>query len=108
MVIHEHVHDLSGAGKWDINTTRYVPIYGGSRSRLPVYDDPEYRRYPGFVGIDEFLTEKIFQLPVLYQYIGGKPVIPGGDAGKFTALILGQTTERLEGEVTAGSDTPAL
>jgi len=98
MVIHEHERDTTGGGKWDIHTTRYVPIYGGSRSRLPVYDDPEYRRYPGFVGIDEFLTPNIFLISTLYHYMGGKPIIPQGDAGKFTALILGQTIDRLETE----------
>ena len=104
MVIHERVHDTSGAGKWDINTTRYVPIYGGSRSRLPIADDPDYRRYPGFVGMDEHLTESIFRLSQLYNLMGGKPIIPPGDEGKFTALILGQTVERLEasGDETEG------
>lgn len=108
MVIHEKVHDLSGAGKWDIHTTRYVPIYGGSRSRLPIADDPNYRRYPGFVGMDEHLTPNIYLMSQLYQYLGGKPIIPQGEAGKFTALILNQTTERLEAVATAGDDSPAL
>lgn len=96
MVIHERTHDKPGAGKWDINTTRYVPVYGGSRSRLPVADDPDYRRYPGFVGIDEHLTPDIYRIAQLYAYIGGKPIIPPGEEGKFTAMILGQTEERLE------------
>jgi hypothetical protein len=102
MVIHEKVHDAQGAGKWDINTTRYVPIYGGSRSRLPVADDPEYRRYHGFVGIDEHLTEAIYRIATLYHYLGGKPIIPPGDEGKFTALILGETVGRLEADTPAG------
>lgn len=108
MVIHEKVHDLSGAGKWDINTTRYVPIYGGSRSRLPISDDPEYRRYPGYVGMDEHLTPDLYRVAALYNYIGGKPIIPAGDEGKFTALILGQTEEKLEAEAAEGDDSPAL
>ena len=99
MVIHERSHDLSGAGKWDINTTRYVPVGGGSRSRLPVVDDPDYRRYHGYVGIDEYLTPDIFRVAQLYAWLGGRPVIPPGDEGKFTALILGQTVERLEAEL---------
>ena len=102
MVIHEKVHDTQGAGKWDINTTRYVPIYGGSRSRLPVADDPEYPRYHGYVGIDEYLTESIYRISQLYDYMGGKPIIPPGDEGKFTALILGETVGRLESESGAG------
>lgn len=98
MVIHEQERDSGGAGKWDIHTTRYAPMGGGSRSRLPIYDDPEYRRYPGFVGIDEHLTADIYLISTLYNYMGGKPIIPEGDAGKFTALILGQSIERLEAE----------
>ncbi len=95
MVIHDKVLDRLGAGKWDITTTRYVPMTGGSRSRLPIADDPEYRRYPGFVGIDERLTADIFKIAQLYVYLGGKPLIPEGDEGKFTALILEQTVGRL-------------
>ena len=108
MVIHEKVHDLSGAGKWDINTTRYVPIYGGSRSRLPIADDPEYRRYTAYVGMDEHLTPDLDRISVFYNFIGGTPVIPPGDEGRFTALILGQTIEKLEAEAAAGDDSPAL
>ncbi len=107
MVIHEKVHDLSGAGKWDINTTRYVPIYGGSRSRLPIADDPEYRRYPGFVGIDEHLTADLYRIALLYQYMGGSAPVEEGE-GSFTAMILGQTMDRLEAEAAEGDDHPAL
>lgn len=96
MEIHNQVRDKAGSGKWDITTTRYVPEFGGSRSRLPLYDDPFQRRYAGFVGIDEHLTAQIFLISTLYHYIGGKPVLPPGDAGKFLALLLGQTLERLE------------
>lgn len=108
MHIYEQEHDLAGAGKWDINTTRYIPIYGGSRSRLPIYDDPEYRRYHGFVGIDEHLTSEVHLIATLYQYMGGKPIPHMGDAGKFTKLILGETEERLEAEAAEGDDNPAL
>jgi hypothetical protein len=107
MVIHEKVHDTSGAGKWDLHTTRYVPVYGGSRSRLPIVDDPDYRRYPGFVGMDERLTPEIFRIAQLYHYMGGKPIIPPGDEGKFTALILGQTVERLEAQPEDAEEAPA-
>jgi len=108
MVIHEKVHDLSGAGKWDIHTTRYVPIYGGSRSRLPIVDDPDYRRYTGFVGMDEHLTPNIYLMSQLYQYLGGKAIIPQGEPGKFTALILNQATERLEAVAAESDNSPAL
>jgi hypothetical protein len=101
MVIHEKVHDSHGAGKWDINTTRYIPVYGGSRSRLPIADDPEYRRYPGLVGLDERLTPDIYRIAQLYAYLGGKATIPEGDEGKFTALILGETVGRIEAAASA-------
>ena len=108
MQIHIREHDLTGGGKWDMVTTRYIPIYGGSRSRLPIYDDPDYRRYHGFVGIDESLTPHLFLLPDLYRYMGGKPIVHSGDAGRFTSLILGETLERLEEEVAGGDDSPAM
>lgn len=108
MVIHEKTHDMVGAGKWDIHTTRYIPIYGGSRSKLPIFDDPEYRRYHGFVGIDEYLTEHINLIAQLYAHLGGKAIIMEGPGGEFTSLILGQTLERLEAESAAGTDKPAL
>lgn len=103
-VIHERTHDMSGAGKWDINTTRYIPIYGGSRSRLPVMDDEDYPRYPGFVGIDAHLTPTIHRVAQLYNHLGGKP----SSETDFTQLILGQTLERLEAEAAEGDDSPAL
>ena len=96
MVIHEKVRDVTGQGRWDLNTTRYVPVGGGSRSRLPIADDPDYRRYPGFVGIDEHLTPDIFQVAQLYALLGGKPIIPEGGEGTFTALILDEGMAHLE------------
>ena len=95
MVIHERVHDQKGAGKWDIGTTRYIPMQGGSRSRLPVQDDPDYRRYFGFVGVDDHLSEAVYQIAVLYSHLGGAPVVPPGQEGGFTQLILDQTVAKL-------------
>ena len=100
MVIHDKVLDHFGAGKWDVTTLRYVPLSGGSRSRLPVADDPDYRRYPGFVGIDEHLTPDIFKIAQLYAHMGGKAIIPDGDEGKFTQLILEQAEGRLAAQPT--------
>ena len=98
MEIHKPQRDKIGVGKWDLITTRYIPLGGGSRSRLPVYDDPDQRRYIGFVGFDEFLTASIHMIPTLYHYLGGKPVMQEGEAGKFTALLLSQSMELLEGD----------
>lgn len=104
MEIHKPQRDKIGVGKWDLTTTRYIPLGGGSRSRLPVYDDPLQRRYTGFVGFDEFLSADIHMVPTLYQLLGGKPVLQEGDAGKFTAMLLSQTMERLEAAITALPD----
>jgi hypothetical protein len=104
MVIHEKVLDRHGIGKWDLQTTRYIPHNGGSRSRLPVADDPDYRRYAGFVGIDEHLTPSIYMIAQLYAHIGGKPIIPEGEEGQFTALILEQTEGRLAAQTEEGAE----
>lgn len=95
MVIHETAPDRSGAGRWDLRSTRYIPMNGGSRSRLPLYDDPEIKRYRGFVGIDEFLTPTIFQIATLYHLIGGKPLILAGASGVFGHMIADQTLEKM-------------
>lgn len=105
MIIHEGVHDFSGGGKWDMHTTRYVPVQGGSRSRLPIADDPHYHRYPAYVGIDEHLTPDIFHIAQLYHYIGGAPILHAGTEGKLTEMFMELTMGRLEAteEEAAGS-----
>lgn len=85
MVIHDGSRDTRGAGAWDINTTRYVPVSGGSRSRLPVRDNGG-RRYHGFVGIDEVLTEKIGTMAALYGRLGGG--LPAYPEGSYMALLI--------------------
>ena len=108
MQIHKPQRDKIGVGKWDLNTTRYIPLGGGSRSRLPVYDDPNQRRYPAFVGFDEFISVNVSMIPALYQLLGGKPVMQEGEAGKFTAMLLGQTMEQLEAANLALGDSVGL
>ena len=98
MVIHERVADVKGVGKWDYNTTRYIPVSGGSRSRLPVYDDKAYHRYYGLVGVDEHLSEEIYTMPALYAFLGGKAILPEGHGSVFTGLILEQTLKRLKAQ----------
>ena len=107
MEIHKPQRDKIGVGKWDLITTRYIPLSGGSRSRLPVYDDPNQRRYAGFVGFDEFLTPHLYMIPTLYKFLGGKPVLQEGQAGEFTAMLLGQTMGQLEAaNVAAAAGAP--
>jgi hypothetical protein len=98
MVIHERTHDQKGAGKWDIGTTRYIPVGGGSRSRLPVADDPDYRRYPGFVGLDDTLSETVYTIATLYGYIKGAAVVLPGQEGTFTQLIIDEAAAKLKRE----------
>lgn len=88
MKIHKAEHDAAGAGRWDKITTRYVPMSGGSRSRLPIANpDDNYPRYYGFVGMDEKLTETISTIGALYAHIGGAPTILGGNAGTLASRI---------------------
>lgn len=86
MKIHESGLDNKAAGYWDIGTTRYVPMNGGSRSRLPIaYDD--IRRYYGFVGMDERLTETISTMGALYKHIGGGIVAAPGTESYINRLL---------------------
>jgi len=87
MVIHDRVADAKGAGKRDAGTSRYIPIGGGSRTRLPVYDDPRIPRYPGFVGLNASQSEDIYTLPALYAELGGSPVVKVGQGSKFVGLV---------------------
>jgi hypothetical protein len=88
MKIHPTSFEKAGAGRWHKGTTRYIPIGGGSRSRLPVAGpDDGYPRYYGFVGMDEKLTESISTVTALYQHIGGAPLIAAGNAGTLASRI---------------------
>ncbi len=88
MVIHEQTKDLRGAGRWEQKTTRYVPISGGSRSRLSIGSNG-IRRYHGFVGIDEALTESIGTMAALFDRLGGG--LPAYPEGSYMALLLAQS-----------------
>jgi hypothetical protein len=98
MVIHDRVSDTKGVGKWDFGTTRYIPVSGGSRSRLPVNDDKTIPRYFGLVGIGEKMTEEIFTLPALYSFLGGAPVVRQGHGSIFVSLILEEHLKRMKEE----------
>lgn len=73
MIIHDYAFDERGGGRWEVNTTRYLPVNGGSRSRLPLkypgFED--IRRYYGGIGMSEGLTENIRTMADLYKYLGG-------------------------------------
>ncbi|HUJ74940.1 MAG TPA: hypothetical protein VL359_08785 [bacterium] len=98
MKIHPRTVDVRGSGRWDINTTRYIPHSGGSRSRLPIVDDADYARYPGYVGMDERLTEDLSTMIKLYGHLGGKVVVPEGAGNTFVSLILEETLAKLRRE----------
>ncbi len=79
--------EKKNAGKYDVDSGRYVPISGGSRSRLPVADDDKYRRYAGLVGIDERLSEDIYRVSHLYNHITNPVVIPEGPEGEYLRQV---------------------
>jgi hypothetical protein len=86
--VQEGVKDVTGRGKWDGKTGRYIPMGGGSRSRVPISDDPEIPRYPGMMGIDPDQGEGIQTISALYSHLGGVPVVKPGKASKFLGEIL--------------------
>ena len=98
MVLHERTSDVKGVGKWDRGTGRYVPASGGSRSRLPLYDDKNYGRYPGFVGIDEHLSNDIYTMAALYHLLGGSPLVIEGVTSIFVSLVREQAVARLNAQ----------
>jgi hypothetical protein len=102
MHIHPAEHDQAGAGRWDKSTTRYVPMGGGSRSRLPIANpDDKYPRYHGIVGIDEKLTDTIFTIGALYQHMGGAPEILAGNAGTLASRIQNIVEEQRKADAEA-------
>ncbi len=71
--------EVSAAGKIDEATTRYIPIGGGSRSRLRTHDKT-IPRYQGFVGVEGSQDEEIATIKALYGKLGG-----GTSSAFFTA-----------------------
>ena len=99
MKIHQAERDVAGQGRWDKGTGRYVPISGGNRSRLPMYDlDPKIPRYFGFVGVDERLTESISTVGALFKHMGGAPKIAAGQAGTLASRIQSVIEEQRKAE----------
>ena len=69
---------FSPAGKTDEATARYVPIGGGSRSRLKTHDKT-IPRYQGFVGVDGSQEKGIATMETLYGKLGGSTKISSQD-----------------------------
>jgi hypothetical protein len=88
MIMHDAKYDKRGAGRWDPDTTRYIPQQGGSRSRLSMKDSESIPRYHGFVGLDERMSGDINSVHALYDYLGGKPAIPSGPAGPYVRMLM--------------------
>lgn len=80
----EEVYSARGAGKWDINTNRYVPIGGGSRSRLAM-GTKGIRPYGGFSGIDERDANKPESMGGLYARLQGGSRISAQDSAFISA-----------------------
>jgi hypothetical protein len=88
MVIHDRGEDMKGVGKRDAKTGRYIPISGGSRTRIPVSDDGRVPRYVGNVGVDASLSEHIDAMPALYRTLGGLPIVRAdAKQSKFVGLV---------------------
>ena len=104
MKMHQIPYDVKGSGRWVVNTRRYFPKSGGSRSRLSIVDDPQIPRYHGFVGMDGHLTDSIDSLAKLYAHLGGGPVIPEGKAGEYLRLCAELVDSRLAKLVKAAED----
>ncbi len=109
MVIHPYEIDMRGSGQWDKQTGRYIPMAGGSRSRLPVADgDGSIPRYHGFVGIDEKDTEGVHTMAGLFEHIGGEVNVQRGEAGALVSRIQEVVDEqrKAEEEDSAGQGPP--
>ncbi len=70
--------EVGSAGKIDEATTRYIPMGGGSRSRLKTHDET-IPRYQGFVGVEGSQDEKIATIKALYSKLGGGTRITSQD-----------------------------
>ena len=82
----KRVRDVYGGGKWDAGTGRYVPVGGGSRTRVFVADDKHIPRYAGMLGVDPQQGTNIATMGALYSHLGGMSVVKQG-APKFLAEI---------------------
>lgn len=99
MVVHKYEMDRRGVGRWEAKTGRYVPVGGGSRSRLSIADSDEpSRRYPGFVGMDEKLTDSIRTMADLYAHLGGGTEGRTGREGEWARKIQGVMEEQRKAE----------
>lgn len=75
-----------GVGKWDVGTNRYIPLSGGSRSRLPM-DTKGIRPYRGFSGVDERVENEIDDIGTLYSKLKGGSRITSQDAAFLELAI---------------------
>jgi hypothetical protein len=103
MKFHEAQVEIRGIGVWDARSTRYVPISGGSRSRLATiyrgYED--IRRYHGGVGMSEGLTESIGTMGNLYKHIGGGIMVTPQTAAYISRLVE-QSAKWMKGSIENG------
>ena len=88
------------AGRRDLATGRYIPMTGGSRSKLPTAGG-EYPRYAGSIGMDKELAGKISTMEALYHHMGGFPsYMPEGPLGATISELVeeAQTKTRQNGK----------
>lgn len=65
MASERQFYGAHGIGKWNAKTKRYIPIGGGSRSRLPL-EIKGLRPYRGFAGVDTAQDPVIDSIDKLY------------------------------------------
>lgn len=82
----EQTYSAYGAGKWDIGTTRYIPIGGGSLSRVKAKSG-SIRPYRGFAEIYRQGEEQFDSIKGLYSKIGGGSRITAQDKA-FVAVTI--------------------
>ena len=75
-----------GGGKWDVNTNRYIPMGGGSRSKLPL-KIKGIRPYQGFTGIDRPEERKLDTVEDLILEMGGGSRISAQDESYLNSVI---------------------
>ena len=88
-------------GRRDLATGRYIPMMGGSRSKLSAAGG-EYPRYEGSIGIDKGLAAKISTMEALYHHMGGFPsYMPEGPLSATISELVeeAQTKPRQDGKL---------
>lgn len=66
----EETEGTEKRGIWDADTARYIPMGGGSISRLPP-EENKIRPYSGFLGVNPSVARKNPTVGDLFRKLGG-------------------------------------